>query len=558
MSRYLPYKGHPPDVRMPVMFRAKLPQIAILSAVMSALTAVAPAQWTDTVLGPGVVWKKQVYTNLYGGKQTVNVIQVDLNNPNVRIQPLELSSGCATTSSIASSYGALAAINGGFFDGSCTSLSMIKINGTVTATNPGYKPARATLGLKKNATSYTPYVDWIASTNSWSAVDSAVGGGPNLVSAGASDVTLTGEGFDSSYASKNPRTAVGFTSANQLLMVTIDGRTSAGVGMTLSELASYMINLGCVEATNLDGGGSTTAWTSANGVVNTPSDGSQRPVVSALAVWSDGFIVDNGTGGYGEGGSGWGTSVSAGFYGVNSRFNTGGTGLDTATWTPNLPLAGRFDVYAWWVAGSNRATNAVYRINHVNGQANIPANQTLNGAKWNLLGEYTFNAGTGGSVVLNDNVASTSVVSADAVRLVYKGPAINDVIQDNTGANFIKSANWSASTSNPGYYGTNYHVRATASVSDAATFRATLPTAGNYKVYARWVADPNRATAAPLVVVHTGGSTTVNVNQTQNNGAWVLLGTYNMASGTLDRVRVSCWTTSGQYVVADAVKFEPQ
>lgn len=532
--------------------------VALASIMFALISTVGLAQWTDTTLGPGVVWKKQVYASLYGGKQTVNVIQVDLNNPNVRIQPIKPSSGCATTSSMASGSQALAAVNGGFFDGSCASLSMIKISGAVSATNPGYKPARATLGLKKNTSSYTPYVDWVASTNSWSAVDHALGGGPNLVSSGASDVTLTGEGFDSSYASKNPRTAVGFTSSNQLLMVTIDGRTSAGVGMTLSELASYMINLGCIEAMNLDGGGSTTAWSSANGVLNTPSDGTQRSVTSALAVWSDGFIADNGGAGYSEVGGNWLTSASSGFYGTNSRYNTGGTGADKAVWAPSLPVAGRYDVYAWWVAGSNRPTDAQYQIAHTQGTSFIPANQTANGSKWNLLGEYTFNAGSTGTVTLADNVSSTKVVSADAVRFVYKGPAINDVIEDNSGANFVKSANWVPSTSNPGYYGSNYHVRATASISDAATWRATLPSAGNYKVYARWTADPNRATSAPYVVVHTGGSTTVSVNQTQNNGTWVLLGTFNMASGTLDRVRLSCWTSSGSYVVGDAIKLEPQ
>jgi hypothetical protein len=219
-------------------------------------------------------------------------------------------------------------------------------------------------------------------------------------------------------------------------------------------------------------------------------------------------------------------------------------------------VSGRYDVYAWWVAGSNRATNAPYRIDHIAGSNTIPANQTLNGGKWNLLGEYSFNAGTTGKAVLSDLVAADRVVSADAVRFVYKGAS--SVVQDNTGANFIKSANWTASTSNPGFLGADYHVRPTGPVSDAATWRATLPVTANYKVYARWTADPNRATAAPYVVVHTGGSTTVNVNQQQNNGTWVLLGTFNMASGTLDRVRLSCWTTAGFYVAADAVMFEQQ
>jgi hypothetical protein len=517
--------------------------------------ATASAQWTDTVLGEGVIHRRQVYSNLYGGTQTVNVIQVNLDNPNVRVAPIRPASGCARTSVLANNARALGAINGGYFDGTCNSLSMIKINGTVHSTNPGWRPARATLGLKPNAASITPTIARIASTNSWTAVDHALGGGPNLVTNNALDITVSGEGFDAALANRNPRTAVGITATNQLLMVTVDGRTAAGLGMTFNELANYMRNLGCINAMNLDGGGSTTMWTSPGGVRNTPSDGSERSVTSALAVWSDGVIVDNGTAGYAEVGS-WGTSTASGFFGTNSRWSQGGTGSNTATWTPNLPVSGRYEVLAWWVAGSNRATNSPFRIDHISGSNTISANQTLNGARWNSLGEFSFNAGNTGRVVLNNGVASDRVVSADALRFVYKGPSA--IVQDNVGPNFIASSNWQVSTGAPGFLGDNFHVRATQAVSDAATWRANLPVAGNYRVFARWTAASNRSTTAPYVVVHTGGSTTIQVNQQQNGGQWVLLGTFNMAAGTLDRVRLSCWTTAGFFVSADAVMFELQ
>jgi len=538
------------------------PRLAAHGAIVAALLSFAAQSatagqdvWTDTTLGEGVLWRQKTYTSLYGGKQTVNVLEVDLQNPNVTIRAIQPGSGCATTSSQGSGAKALAAVNGGFFDGSCNSLSMVKTDGSVTATNPGYKPARATLGI--NSATRTAYVDWIASTNSWSAVDQAMGGGPNLVSSGASDVTLSEEEFDSSYASKNPRTAAGVTSAGKVLLVTVDGRTSAGVGMTLSELASYMIALGCNEAMNLDGGGSTTMWTSADGVVNTPSDGSQRSVVGAICVYADGEIVDNGAAGYAEVGT-WTSSANSGYYGTNSRWNSTGTGADTATWTPTLEEPGQYDVYAWWVAGSNRATNAVYNINAYGATGNIPANQTLSGGKWNLLGNYAFAEGTAGSVVLTDNAEASKVVSADAVRFVWKGKAV--VVQDNVSPNFAASANWWTSTSTSGYLGANYHVRATApGVTDQATWVVPLPGDGSYKVYARWTSGTNRSAAAPYQIVHTGGTATVLANQQANNGAWVLLGTWSFYKGlSAVRVKLGCDATAGYYVVADGVKFEKQ
>jgi len=133
-----------------------------------------------------------------------------------------------------------------------------------------------------------------------------------------------------------------------------------------------------------------------------------------------------------------------------------------------------------------------------------------------------------------------------------------DITVDNVSGSFTSSANWFTSTSNPGYLGANYHTRSTGAVSDAATWSANLPASGSYKVYARWAAGTNRSTTAPYIVYHTGGSTTVNVNQQINNGTWVLLGTFNMNSGTATRAALSCWTTAGFFVVADAVRFEQQ
>ena len=57
----------------------------------------------------------------------------------------------------------------------------------------------------------------------------------------------------------HPRTAIGFTDHNTLLLVTVDGRQPGfSEGIPLNELAQLMIELGAVQALNLDGGGSTT------------------------------------------------------------------------------------------------------------------------------------------------------------------------------------------------------------------------------------------------------------------------------------------------------------
>ena len=58
-------------------------------------------------------------------------------------------------------------------------------------------------------------------------------------------------------------------------MITIDGRHRKAKGMSLIEVQDFLISLGCSDAINLDGGGSTTMWIKSdknNAVVNCPSD----------------------------------------------------------------------------------------------------------------------------------------------------------------------------------------------------------------------------------------------------------------------------------------------
>ena len=68
-------------------------------------------------------------------------------------------------------------------------------------------------------------------------------------------------------------------------MITVDGRQpGVSVGMTLQELAEYLLSIGAIDAMNLDGGGSTTMFLDGK-VVNTPSDKEgERKVSDAIVV----------------------------------------------------------------------------------------------------------------------------------------------------------------------------------------------------------------------------------------------------------------------------------
>jgi D-alanyl-D-alanine carboxypeptidase len=130
-------------------------------------------------------------------------------------------------------------------------------------------------------------------------------------------------------------------------------------------------------------------------------------------------IVDNDGGPYTEVGS-WTTSASNGYHGTSSRYSTGGTGADIATWTPTLPQTGTYNVYAWYVSGTNRATASPFQVHDANGVTNIPVDQSWQGSQWNKLGTFTFNAGNTGYVTLNDNVPADKVVIADSIRFILQ------------------------------------------------------------------------------------------------------------------------------------------
>ncbi len=113
-----------------------------------------------------------------------------------------------------------------------------------------------------------------AADTRWNDVVTGVGAGETILSAGAVPSGLN--------KSKNPRTAVGVKQDGSVVTYTVDGRQSGrSLGLSLPELGSRMASLGCVDAVNLDGGGSTTAMVRYPGdtsmvITNKPSDGSPR------------------------------------------------------------------------------------------------------------------------------------------------------------------------------------------------------------------------------------------------------------------------------------------
>jgi hypothetical protein len=121
-------------------------------------------------------------------------------------------------------------------------------------------------------------------TLGWNGVFDTIGGNPSLIENGVVQTTnLTGS---TPFHGPNPRTGVGTTPSGRVLFVAVDGRQPGySVGMSLLRFAQLFEDLNANWALNLDGGGSTT-FVLQGDVKNSPSDGPERPVSSALVLLS--------------------------------------------------------------------------------------------------------------------------------------------------------------------------------------------------------------------------------------------------------------------------------
>lgn len=103
----------------------------------------------------------------------------------------------------------------------------------------------------------------------WKNVKHIISGGPYLIKDNEIFVDMTAQKLGA-IGGRNPRSAIGYTKDNNLVLVAVDGREGSSIGMTLMELARFMKEAGCTNAINLDGGGSTVMYIDGK-VVNNPA-----------------------------------------------------------------------------------------------------------------------------------------------------------------------------------------------------------------------------------------------------------------------------------------------
>lgn len=117
----------------------------------------------------------------------------------------------------------------------------------------------------------------------------AIGGGPVLIKDGTIFNTFAEELFDGPGGimcdARHPRTAIGCTDDGRLMLFVCEGRnmTEGVAGFASAEVASILKEIGCSQALNLDGGGSSCMLINNQETIK-PSDGAQRSVASVVVL----------------------------------------------------------------------------------------------------------------------------------------------------------------------------------------------------------------------------------------------------------------------------------
>lgn len=224
--------------------------------------------WQREKINKGLVLK-YVHTNqLFDSKQYINVLKVSKKR---ELSLVYETSILKPTSQFGQEKNALAAVNAGFFDMKAGgSVTFMKVNDEVINRNTtsANNLTQSCIAIDENKRLHVVLDSSTLFFERPENYDDVLYTGPLLLK-DRKKMPLEDKAFNSN---RHPRTCACTLKSGKTLLLTIDGRNAEAQGMSLFELSELLQGLKCVNAINLDGGGSTTLWLQGKGVVNHPSD----------------------------------------------------------------------------------------------------------------------------------------------------------------------------------------------------------------------------------------------------------------------------------------------
>ena len=243
-------------------------------------TAFRAAQWNVREVMPGIE-SGGAGLELFGQPQYISFLIVDTSKYGLEIRQSPLLK--SRTSRMAKRAKAAAAVNGGFFNVKTgRPVNLLKEDGKLRGNFAKYEDSRGYVAVAPD--------DKIVISTQETRIEETQLDSYDDVLALPRVLVKNGEPVILRDTQTHPRSAIG-TDGRTLILMTADGRHPGdAMGLTLDETGWVMRMLGCTQALNLDGGGSSTLWNEMEGIVNHPSDNKkfdhkgERNVGSALLV----------------------------------------------------------------------------------------------------------------------------------------------------------------------------------------------------------------------------------------------------------------------------------
>ncbi|GAB4319151.1 MAG: hypothetical protein Kow0059_12960 [Candidatus Sumerlaeia bacterium] len=152
-----------------------------------------------------------------------------------------------------------------------------------------------------------------------------------------------------------------------------------------------------------------------------------------------------------------------------------------------------------------------------------------------------------------DQLIDTLTAPVEIAEIIDPQDIVDD---DDPEPAFSTTGTWTRGTAQTNKWGASYrYVFGNVAGSPSATFRLPIRANGRYEVFIWYPESNNRATDAPFTIHHADGQTTIAVNQQQQGGQWVSLGTFNFLEVGDNRVVLTNQIgDTSKLVVADAVR----
>lgn len=260
----------------------------LLILAMQAMVLLSMAENTDSLAVANADWQwqqegrmmvGQATLALWNSRQVISVVKYPMAEC---LTEMACDTGryADKTSVLAQRYGAVAGLNAGYFNmKNRTHVTYLKDNGVVvghTAEDEAYRCNGMVIFSEDGHQIDIIATDTTTDSVLGALVHEAISCGPLLIENGIRQTYTednVSRGWKWMFAKRHPRTIIGIDRQGWVYMIVVDGRSEEeAAGMTVEEEILLSEYLGLQDALNLDGGGSSTLWTAAHGVINYPCD----------------------------------------------------------------------------------------------------------------------------------------------------------------------------------------------------------------------------------------------------------------------------------------------